>query len=836
MFDFLRRIQLDQISFLAGFVAGSLFWWLARRLQPLIRIAWEKTRKSLQSARQSMQVTTEYRHRADTIRIVQSLHLASPLFSLDEIILPPRLLAPPAPIVPDEEPAYEDTVRLTIPYTPESPELATAYGAHTLGLAETLQGGTNLAIIGPPGGGKSTALYHLACQLANRDPEMGDLSDFIPFLVHAEEISLPFNLDEPLQTFVDAISANSPSVNPKRMSEFISATFAEGQAILLLDGLDELAPDPAREIVEYLGVLIQDYPKLRIVTTTGEHNMDGLPALGFSILPIAIWDRRQQAKYIQRWSSLWEDFIEPESFHREDRINPLLLNGWILSQKTAITPLEFTLKVWAAYAGDTRGATSVDALEAYIERMTIDINKARPALERLALQTSLSMRAAVKQRVTQDWTAEQESGGLDKYLDEPLDNEPDELEGIEKVSVHRVVPDLINNSLLIPRSDSRVSFIHPLIAGYLAGHGLARTGQGAAIFSQPDWCLKTISLHYLASLRDLSSHAHNLIAQTDDPLHKGMITVSRWLKDIPTDAEWRKPILQHLTTLIQKENLPLGLRVRILTSLATINDPGVLTLFRHLLKSDQSSVRQLGVLGCGFVRDLQSVKELSMFMGDLLPISRAACLALVNIGTKPALDTVAKALLQGSEDLRRAAAEAFSNHPEEGHPILEEGITVDDLLVRHSAIYGLRRVKESWAIEILENLQIEDAQWVVRNAAQQALEENMGFDAHIPRPILPLEDTPWLIAYASNLGLGISPGQPAVDMLLRSLREGSDEERLAALDYIRRKGTANVFPAIYHSLYGGGQEIREAAFNTLWHIAATGAEIPPPAQYGLGQY
>jgi len=198
------------------------------------------------------------------------------------------------------------------------------------------------------------------------------------------------------------------------------------------------------------------------------------------------------------------------------------------------------------------------------------------------------------------------------------------------------------------------------------------------------------------------------------------------------------------------------------------------------------------------------------------------------------LEAVASIFLQGTEELRRAAAEAFATHPREGHPALREGMNVDDILVRRAVIYGLKRVNEPWAMEILEVTQIEDAQWVVKNAAQQAVEELNNPDPHIPQPLEALENIPWLIEFASNQGVGISAGESARDMLLRALSEGNEEEQLAALGQIQQRGETKVFPAIYHLIYGPHPEISETAFNTMWHIVSMDEEIPPPIQFGLG--
>jgi HEAT repeat protein len=256
------------------------------------------------------------------------------------------------------------------------------------------------------------------------------------------------------------------------------------------------------------------------------------------------------------------------------------------------------------------------------------------------------------------------------------------------------------------------------------------------------------------------------------------------------------------------------------------NDPHVGPLFRQLLSSEDANTRQLAALGCGLIRDEKSVTELTKLINDIIPaVSRSACLALVAIGDKNALETVATVLIQGSEMVQRYAAEALANHIEEGHPALRDGSKMDDLLIRRAVIFGLARINEPWADEILENLQLEDQQWLVRNAAIQALEERNRPKPYLPTPSGPLTDMTWLIEFASKLGIGVAPGKPAVDLLIRALRDGDEELRLAVLNYLQVNGIEEVIPIIVNVYRGSLGEVREAAFNTLWHLSASGYEI-----------
>ncbi len=208
-------------------------------------------------------------------------------------------------------------------------------------------------------------------------------------------------------------------------------------------------------------------------------------------------------------------------------------------------------------------------------------------------------------------------------------------------------------------------------------------------------------------------------------------------------------------------------------------------------------------------------------------------LALVAISTKPSMDAVATQLLSGTEDMRRAAAEALANHPEEGHPALSDGSSMPDVLVRRAVVYGLARVNQPWAIQILEKMQVEDEQWVVRTAATQALEELRKPNPRLPRPLPPLQEMPWLILYAGKQGLGVTPGKPALDLVVSALRSQDKKEQLAAIYTLTYRGEGMFAHNLYQLLYGGETELQDAAYISLWQISASGASLPPPTQFGF---
>ena len=343
------------------------------------------------------------------------------------------------------------------------------------------------------------------------------------------------------------------------------------------------------------------------------------------------------------------------------------------------------------------------------------------------------------------------------------------------------------------------------------------------ILNQPEWTGKETLLAVLAAKSELSPLFDALVKPEVDPRLHQTLQLARWFREAPPGLQWRIAVLRSLASIAQNDSQPLSLRARAICALVRSGDLGVSKLFNQMLTASSESQRLLAILGLGLNQDRQSVPQLSSLLDDASPaIARAGCLALAAIGDKAAIESLAWALIHAGDTTRRSAAEALAHFPVEGYAILEEGSQMDNLLVRRAVIYGLIQVHQPSAVKILENLAIEDKEWVVRAAATHALDLLKLPEECIPHILPALSETAWLIAFAGEHGLGVSPGKPAEDLLRRALREGTEEQKLAALDYLRLFGNAEDVPIILsvQQIFPG--ELREAAFNTLWHLGAAG--------------
>jgi HEAT repeat protein len=840
MFNF----GFDNYSFFAGFIAASIFWWLIARARPL----WNEMRsgfKEQQEVAQSRKTNTvEENHRRSTLRRAQGMHLAAPLFALDEILQTPLVLAPQPVVEPGTPAVFEDVISQTVPYLPTWPEIAAAFGTQTLTLPQALAGNSNLVIIGQPGMGKTVALAHLASLLANRSEEMGELQDRVPFHLHIANLKLPVTDEKDvLKPITEAFSEHASMLDLGRLPNFIQNVFKSGDTVLLIDGFDEITPTEQQVVSDYFKMLIKVFPKNRIITTGAPEYLDGLIALGFAPLALAAWPARQNEHFIEQWGQLWSQTVSLEAWAQTgpEQVDPLLLNVWLGADHMSLTPLELTLKAWGAYAGDSLGPHVLEAIATHIRRIAPQ-NTPLAALETLAMQATLSAQPVFDPRKARDWVrsfepAEETVSGEQLAAEETaVEEKPAKGKKAEKVATptYGLLSKMVSSGLLIAYANNRMRFIHPVFAGYLAGRAMTTYNAQEPILNQPDWAGKFLAMRYFAAFGDASKLVQSLMEFSRLPMHRPLMVAARFLRDAPKNAPWRGKLFGTLAAILQTEGIPFGVRGQAMAAFVHSNDPNAAVLFRQFAATTSFELVQLSVLGLGAIRDGKAVQVLEQTMGaPSLSVRRAACMALVAIGSNDALESVAHTLLSGDEDVRRAAAEALASDPVEGHAVLKEGMSHSDILLRRAIAYGLGRLEDRWAVEALQKIQIEDEQWVVRNAATEVLDAKTNITTRAPRRLKAPSDSPWLVEFASKQGVGISPGTPATDILLQALKSDDAETRLAALPYLKYVPSEGVVTQLYHAMYKDDPELREAAYNTLWEIGTSGVKLPDPTQLGL---
>ena len=205
------------------------------------------------------------------------------------------------------------------------------------------------------------------------------------------------------------------------------------------------------------------------------------------------------------------------------------------------------------------------------------------------------------------------------------------------------------------------------------------------------------------------------------------------------------------------------------------------------------------------------------------------------IGSSQSLIGLGKWLIEGDDVSQLFSAEALASHDGKGISMLEDATTMDGVRIRRAAVYGLGRVFSNEIDQILKRIELEDDQAIVRNAATEVLELRRSIPQELsPHPNNPSE-LPWLIAYAAEGGLGLTPGKGVLETLRRALLTGSKLQRIAALETISNYQSQELVLDILKSMEAEDMEVKDAAYAALWQLEASGVNYQSAFTSGVSQ-
>jgi HEAT repeat protein len=295
----------------------------------------------------------------------------------------------------------------------------------------------------------------------------------------------------------------------------------------------------------------------------------------------------------------------------------------------------------------------------------------------------------------------------------------------------------------------------------------------------------------------------------------------------PEGQQWRKALMTRLAQLLLNPKLPELLRNRALQALVNSDEAAVGTFLQQIASHSDAHLRAGAMMGLGALEREQDLPLIEAALQDSkLQVRLAAINALGRLslaGNKHASELIMATMIESGDEVQRVAAELLADMGPEGESMLREASTDEDLMLRRASVYGLAIINEPWTREALELMRSEDKEWLVRNAAANAL-EIMSADEEPQAPSLDIslpqaDMEPWLIALAAERGEGVGTGKAAEDTLLRALEDDDPNVRLMAIETVERLALPRAVNALRQLLRDSHPEIRHAALDALNEIS-----------------
>ena len=685
-------------------------------------------------------------------------------------------------------------------------EAARSARSITVPYAGLLEGHNKVIITGPPGSGRTTTLI-LSVWHATDSPAQNDKSSAkrLPFWIDSAEAGA--TRDGELVSSEERIANLAASVVPGLASKWILQQLRKESCLIVVDDWDLLAPDTRTQMAHWIAEAdAQCHDALWLIASSDEGYGD-LVEVGF--VPARLLPPTTEINIpnlLQHWSQELGGATTPLS---DTALETLLCSV------AAQSPLwELHLRAILYLRTQELPERPAEILGRLLETNleAVDLGKGQEAVAEMARDLALRaiVSVAAAHRLESVSMTGQQILELIEELLPPKEDRPRRLD--------RAVRQLVEESGILVQKGKTWVPIHPIWEDYLTALHLALDERGEEIvrdhLHDPLWF--TLSEFY-AGLADVETTVGVIINHADvyDD-QDALLRAARWGIVAESDRPWRKQLTRSIAQTFMRDALDYETRLRLGQALNLVAGEGARAFFLRMLRHTSLDVRKAALRGLGWAGASRDMAVLAAALRESNDgLRESAVLALRDTHTAGATAYLAESLPDAPDTLMLVIAEALSASSE-GWQALEEATAHPDLLVRRAVAHGLGYVMEDWARERLLEMAREDSEWLVRSAADSALqrrEERIGRQTRIPKPPQ-VDQMEWLIAWAARQGLGLGVGDAALEMLGRAAHEGNvDAKILSALTLaqIGRKADLRILDPLLGESDAGVQQAANSA-------------------------
>ncbi len=863
----------DPLSFVlgmgtAGAIGGGAYL-LRNRVKFVKKEAGEDAESSATaSAREFLAPQASKRYLEAMGKFFERQHLLGQQAALQDVLIEPQFLKTKLPKLDgdeEEDNLAETNIYRVIPFIHHSPAVYASFNLETMRLQDLETGSRQVAILGVVGSGKTTVLMalgliatgRLSYEVMRKDEEAHfeadkgdedapaeirerrqkereevqrraieqlrivqkretqsealdkldlsvDFAKLFPLYIHIRDVDLnPENYGgsiDPAEPIARALSGYVDGVTAQVTPPVMYKMLRDHRAMILIDGYDELLPSEQEGYYHWLEALVNFYGENFIFITAPARGYDPLMQLGFAPAVIRPYTERRFERFIGKYLAQ----------------NPLPDSERLLVDNRNRLMIDVTIKLLAQDIQQTGRRGYYDA---YIRQQLGEaLLFAQPILQKTAaywLDNGKAISAEDFKSLFEAVRGQEEQSG----------EETDKKKKAKPVSnVDRDIKKLLQTVLFREQPDGSLAFKYPMVAWYLAGETLKEADKSRleALATQPNW---HGALTFATAFVDLEPTVLKKVLDPNqfDLVLSNLFSVADWMADAPRKLRWKEEIIKRLGAALNSPAQYPTVREHALAAMVASRDDsgGVVYLLRQAVRSGNAHIRALGCLGIGAVGVEGAIGDLaSMLQDPVVDVQLAAGLGLGAIATEDALTPLVQALLSGTPALRQAVAEAMASMPGDGHEILYDGITHEDLEVRRACAFGLARIPTTWALVGLYRAMLEDSQWYVRSAAERAFAQAREPKSAGPQPLIEPNRYPWLEKWASGRGEVVPEGHPGRQVLMRALQEGPQQVRTEAARALGYLAHTPAIKALYAALGDREQTVRVAAFDALGDIAA----------------